>query len=110
MATSVEIPLKEGDEVIEIPFDELPEGDEVLAILTQVSLPPAVYSRKRVKYRYVRYSLRDGRYNDCSRAYLSLAWAGAGLKVRLSVLAPACMKKEQIFNSILFGSLRSFQQ
>ena len=60
MATSVEIPLKEGDEVIEIPFDELPEGDEVLAILTQVSLPPAVYSRKRVKYRYVRYSLRDG--------------------------------------------------
>jgi hypothetical protein len=38
MATSVEIPLKEGDEVIEIPFDELPEGEEVLGILTQVHI------------------------------------------------------------------------
>ncbi len=40
MATSVEIPLKEGDEVIEIPFDELPEGEEVLGILTQVHIVP----------------------------------------------------------------------
>jgi hypothetical protein len=40
MATSVEIPLKEGDEVIEIPFDELPEGEEVLGILTQVNIVP----------------------------------------------------------------------
>jgi hypothetical protein len=40
MATSVEIPLKEGDEVIEIPFDELPEGEEVLGILTQVRIVP----------------------------------------------------------------------
>ena len=36
MAASVEIPLKDSDEVIEIPFDELPDGDEVLGILTQV--------------------------------------------------------------------------
>ncbi len=32
--------MKEGDEVIEIPFDELPEGEEVLGILTQVHIVP----------------------------------------------------------------------
>ena len=35
MPDSVEIPLRESDEVIEIPFSELPEGEEVLGILTQ---------------------------------------------------------------------------
>ena len=29
MSGSVEIPLRESDEVIEIPFSELPEGEEV---------------------------------------------------------------------------------
>ena len=29
MSGSVEIPLRESDEVIEIPFNELPEGEEV---------------------------------------------------------------------------------
>ena len=33
MSGSVEIPLRESDEVIEIPFAELPEGEEVLGIL-----------------------------------------------------------------------------
>ncbi|KAK2565623.1 RNA polymerase-associated protein CTR9-like protein [Acropora cervicornis] len=36
MATSVEIPLRDTeDEVIELQFDQLPEGDEVLSILRQ---------------------------------------------------------------------------
>jgi hypothetical protein len=51
MATSVEIPLKEGDEVIEIPFDELPEGEEVLGILTQVHI--VVPKLVPVRYSYV---------------------------------------------------------
>lgn len=38
MATSLEIPLKDGEEVIEIPFDELPEASEILQILQQVPL------------------------------------------------------------------------
>jgi hypothetical protein len=55
MATSVEIPLKEGDEVIEIPFDELPDGEEVLGILTQVRdhLNVACTATRSVPYRYV---------------------------------------------------------
>ena len=32
MSGSVEIPLRESDEVIEIPFNELPEGEEVRQI------------------------------------------------------------------------------
>ena len=36
MATSLEIPLKDGEEVIEIPFDDLPEASEILQILQQV--------------------------------------------------------------------------
>jgi len=35
MATSIEIPLKDSDEVIELDFSELPVGDEVLSILQQ---------------------------------------------------------------------------
>ena len=35
MSGSVEIPLRESDEVIEIPFSDLPEGEEVLGILSQ---------------------------------------------------------------------------
>ena len=34
MRDSVEIPLRESDEVIEIPFSDLPEGEEVLGILS----------------------------------------------------------------------------
>ncbi|XP_065646926.1 RNA polymerase-associated protein CTR9 homolog isoform X3 [Hydra vulgaris] len=33
--TSVEIPLRDTDEVIELDFDQLPDGDEVLSILEQ---------------------------------------------------------------------------
>ncbi|CRK92468.1 CLUMA_CG006065, isoform A, partial [Clunio marinus] len=33
MASPVEIPLREGDEVIELDPENLPEGDEVLNIL-----------------------------------------------------------------------------
>ena len=35
--TSLEIPLKDGEEVIEIPFDDLPEASEILQILQQVN-------------------------------------------------------------------------
>ena len=33
MSGSVEIPLRESDEVIEIPFSELPEGEEVSVVV-----------------------------------------------------------------------------
>ena len=33
--SSVEIPLRDTDEVIELDFDQLPEGEEVLSILEQ---------------------------------------------------------------------------
>lgn len=32
---SIEIPLRDTDEVIELDFDQLPEGDEVISILKQ---------------------------------------------------------------------------
>ena len=33
--TSIEIPLKDTDEVIELAIDQLPDGEEVLGILRQ---------------------------------------------------------------------------
>ncbi|KAG5860913.1 hypothetical protein JTB14_003225 [Gonioctena quinquepunctata] len=35
MAASIEIPLRDTDEVIELYADQLPDGDEVLGILRQ---------------------------------------------------------------------------
>ena len=64
-ATSVEIPLRESDEVnipslskkkfsclqvIEIPFSELPEGEEVLTILGQESAPLHLWVTLAVEY------------------------------------------------------------
>ena len=42
-ATSLEIPLREGEEVIDIPFDDLPEASEILQILQQVCGLPVLY-------------------------------------------------------------------
>ena len=50
MSGSVEIPLRESDEVIEIPFDDLPEGEEVLGILTQESAPLNLWVTLAVEY------------------------------------------------------------
>ena len=50
MSGSVEIPLRESDEVIEIPFSELPEGEEVLGILTQEKAPLHLWVNLGVEY------------------------------------------------------------
>jgi len=89
MSGSVEIPLRESDEVIEIPFDELPEGEEVLGILTQenanlniwVTLAVEYYRQGKVKdfVKILDTSLRSGDTNydgfekDQMRAYDTLA-------------------------------------
>ena len=76
-ATSVEIPLRESDEVnipslskknffsclqvIEIPFSELPEGEEVLTILGQESAPLHLWVTLAVEY----YRCVNLRVNSC---------------------------------------------
>ena len=50
MSGSVEIPLRESDEVIEIPFSELPEGEEVLGILTGERAPLHLWVSLGVEY------------------------------------------------------------
>jgi len=58
MSGSVEIPLRESDEVIEIPFNELPEGEEVLGILGQERAPLHLWVTLAVEY------YRQGRVED----------------------------------------------
>ncbi|CAH3158758.1 unnamed protein product [Porites lobata] len=51
MATSIEIPLRDTeDEVIELQFDQLPEGDEVLNILRQESAQLQIWITLALQY------------------------------------------------------------
>jgi len=58
MATSLEIPLKDGEEVIEIPFDDLPEASEILQILQQERAPLHLWNKLAREY------FRQGRKDD----------------------------------------------
>ena len=58
MSGSVEIPLRESDEVIEIPFSELPEGEEVLGILSGEKAPLHLWVSLGVEY------YRQGKVRD----------------------------------------------
>lgn len=55
---TIEIPLKDSDEVIELGLDQLPDGDEVLSILIQESCPLHVWIRLAIGY------YRQGKIND----------------------------------------------
>ncbi|RMZ97826.1 RNA polymerase-associated CTR9 -like protein, partial [Brachionus plicatilis] len=55
---SIEIPLKDSDEVIELGLDQLPDGDEVLAILIQENCPLHVWIRLAIGY-YKQMKLAD---------------------------------------------------
>ena len=48
--TTIEIPLKDSDEVIELGLDQLPDGEEVLSILIQESCPLHVWTRLAIGY------------------------------------------------------------
>ena len=48
--TTIEIPLKDSDEVIELGLDQLPDGEEVLSILIQESCPLHVWIRLAIGY------------------------------------------------------------
>jgi RNA polymerase-associated protein CTR9 len=75
-ATSVEIPLRDTDEVIELDIDQLPEGDEVLSILRDERAPLhtwvtlALHYYKQNKYEEFEKILQSSRadadisYND----------------------------------------------
>jgi len=58
MSGSLEIPLKEGEEVIEIPFDDLPEAAEILSILQQEKAPLHLWNKLAREY------FRQGRKED----------------------------------------------
>ena len=58
MSGSVEIPLRESDEVIEIPFSDLPEGEEVLGILNQEKASLHLWVSLAVEY------YRQGKVTD----------------------------------------------
>lgn len=45
MSGTIEIPLKDSDEVIELGLDQLPDGEEVLSILIQENCPLHVWLR-----------------------------------------------------------------
>ena len=47
---TIEIPLKDSDEVIELSLDQLPDGDEVLSILRQENCPLSVWIRLAIAY------------------------------------------------------------
>ena len=47
---TIEIPLKDSDEVIELGLDQLPDGEEVLSILKQESCPMHVWIRLAIGY------------------------------------------------------------
>lgn len=47
---TIEIPLKDSDEVIELGLDQLPDGEEVLSILRQESCPLHVWIRLSIEY------------------------------------------------------------
>jgi RNA polymerase-associated protein CTR9 len=47
---TIEIPLKDSDEVIELGLDQLPDGDEVLSILKQENCPLHVWMRLAIGY------------------------------------------------------------
>jgi RNA polymerase-associated protein CTR9 len=47
---TIEIPLKDSDEVIELGLDQLPDGEEVLSILIQESCPLHVWIRLAIGY------------------------------------------------------------
>ena len=48
--STIEIPLKDSDEVIELSIDQLPDGDEVLSILKQECCPLHVWNRLSLEY------------------------------------------------------------
>nr|KAI8760020.1 putative RNA polymerase-associated protein CTR9 [Biomphalaria glabrata] len=47
---SIEIPLRDTDEVIELDFDQLPEGEEVLSILRQEAAPLHIWVTLALEY------------------------------------------------------------
>ena len=47
---SIEIPLRGGDEVIELDTDQLPDGEEVLNILNQEKAPLPIWINVAVAY------------------------------------------------------------
>jgi RNA polymerase-associated protein CTR9 len=48
--STIEIPLKDSDEVIELGLDQLPDGEEVLSILRQENCPLHVWIRLSIGY------------------------------------------------------------
>ncbi|XP_070564627.1 RNA polymerase-associated protein CTR9 homolog [Ptychodera flava] len=50
MAATVEIPLRDTDEVIELDLDQIPEGDEVLNILKQENAPLHIWITLALEY------------------------------------------------------------
>lgn len=49
-ANTIEIPLRGGDEVIELDINQLPDGDEVINILTQEVAPLPVWINIALAY------------------------------------------------------------
>lgn len=49
-SNSIEIPLRDSDEVIELTFDQMPDGEEVLSILIQENCPLHVWIRLAIAY------------------------------------------------------------
>lgn len=47
---TIEIPLKDSDEVIELSLDQLPDGEEVLSILIQENCPLHVWIKLAIAY------------------------------------------------------------
>ena len=70
-AMTIEIPLRDSDEVIELGLDQLPEGEEVLAILIQENCPLHVWIRLAIGY------YQQGKVSDFVRILETARGAGA---------------------------------
>ena len=77
MSTTIEIPLRDTDEVIELDLEQLPEGDEVLGILQQEKAPYGIWVTLALEY------YKNGKVDDFVRL-LEASRTDAGIDYKVS--------------------------
>ena len=77
-STTIEIPLRDTDEVIELDLEQLPEGDEVLGILQQEKAPYSIWVTLALEY------YKNGKIDDFVRL-LEASRTDAGIDYKVNV-------------------------
>ena len=77
-STTIEIPLRDTDEVIELDLEQLPEGDEVLGILQQEKAPYSIWVTLALEY------YKNGKVDDFVRL-LEASGTDAGIDYKVNI-------------------------